>query len=334
MRIVMMGTGGFAVPTFQKLLTAPTIQVVGLFTQPDRNVGARRSSTRQAVVGMKDVALEHNIPVFQPENINLPPWEEQLRELQPDLYVVAAYGQILKAHILNVPTHGAINVHASLLPKYRGASPIVRAIQAGDAESGVTIIRLNTGLDAGEMLARQSTPIGATENAGELEERLAMIGADLACQTIDQIRLGTTHGIPQDLSLVTKAPKLTKEEGLIPWERSKQVVDCHIRAMQPWPAPFTWLHRPGKPSLRIIVPRVGVPAAPPADEMPTTPGGLIATPKQLKVRTGDGWLEILEVQPAGKKRMLAEEFLRGHPIGPGDYVGPEFSTDPPVSSTT
>src|SRR5713226_4765221 len=183
MRLVMMGTGTFEEPTFQALLDS-SHQVVGLVSQPDRPVGHERGSTRQVGRSLKSVALEQDIPVFQPESINTPEGVAGLRAFQPELLVVAAYGQILSKDVLTVPSHGGINVHASLLPKYRGAAPVAWAIYHGETRTGVTIIRMTTGLDAGDMLAQEKLAIGRDETAGELETRLAPLGAHLAMQVI------------------------------------------------------------------------------------------------------------------------------------------------------
>src|SRR6516225_9551242 len=212
MRIVMMGTGLFAEPTLEALLASPHT-VVGLVTQPDRAVGQERGSTRQTGRGMKNIALEHGVPVLQPESINTPEGVRELRGLRPELLVVAAYGQILSRDVLAVPPHGGINVHGSLLPKYRGAAPVAWAIYHGETETGVTIIRMTTGLDAGDMLAQEKLAIGPDETAGELEARLALLGATMAMKVIAQLASGTIAGIKQDRTLVTKAPKLTKEQG-------------------------------------------------------------------------------------------------------------------------
>ena len=254
MRLVMMGTGLFAEPTLEALLAGPH-PVVGLVTQPDRAVGSERGSTRQTGRGMKTIAQEHGVPVLQPESINTPEGVAALRELRPDLLVVAAYGQILSRDVLAVPPHGGINVHASLLPKYRGAAPIAWAIYHGEKQTGVTIIKMSVSLDAGDMLAQETTDIGADETAGEVEARLAPLGARLAMQVIEQIEKGTVQGRKQDPSQVTKAPKLKKENGLIDWSRSAEQVCNQIRAMQPWPTAYTYFHRPGKPPIRVIITR-------------------------------------------------------------------------------
>ena len=328
MRIVMMGTGGFAEPTFEALL-AGSHPVVGLVTQPDREAGAQRGSTRQTGRGMKNIALAHNLPVFQPESINTPEGVEGLKAFAPDLLVVAAYGQILSKDVLAVAPQGGINVHASLLPKYRGAAPVAWAIYHGEKRTGVTIIRMSVFLDAGDTLAQAAIDIGPEETAGELEARLAPLGAKLALQAIDQIAAGTAHGAKQDKSQVTKAPKLTKEHGLIDWTRTAEQVCNHIRAMQPWPTAYSFLHRGDQEPQRVILNQ--------ANEFPVRydpsalPGAMFADsrfPGSLFVTAGEvnpeerSVVEVTLLQPAGKRRMTAAEFLRGHPIKPGDRLGP------------
>jgi methionyl-tRNA formyltransferase len=325
MRLVMMGTGSFAEPTLQALLGSPH-QVVGLVTQPDRTTGKERASTRQARSGMKELAQERGIPLFQPESINTPEGVRALDAWKPDLLVVAAYGQILSKDVLAAAPKGGVNVHASLLPKYRGAAPIAWAIYNGETETGVTIIRMSTALDAGDLLAQEKIPIGPEETAGELETRLAPLGARLALTVIDQIAAGKSSGTPQNKAAATKAPKLTKEHGLIDWTRHARGICNQIRAMQPWPTAFTFLHPPQAPPLRLIVFQARV--VPDATLVLQGPRAglvrLVPGHPHLYVETGAGdQVEILELQPAGKRRMASGEFLRGHAIEDGWQLGGE-----------
>ncbi len=325
MRIVMMGTGTFAEPAFELLLSRPNL-VVGLVTQPDRDVGAKRGSTRQTGKGLKSIAETAGIPVIQPESINTPEGVAALRAMNPDLLVVAAYGQILKPEVLAVAAQGGINVHASLLPKYRGAAPVAWAIWKGEIETGVTIIRMSAGLDAGEILIQESVEIFPNETAGELEARLAPVGAKLALATVQRMMQGPLSGVKQDPNLVTKAPKLKKEMGLIAWSRPAGEVWNQIRAMQPWPTAYTFLHSGGHKPLRLIV-NDATPA--PFRDAAGPCGSLQSAINEegdavLVVSAGEGtFVRILELQPAGKRRMTADEFLRGHPVQPGDLFGPE-----------
>jgi methionyl-tRNA formyltransferase len=323
MKLVMMGTGTFAEPVFEALFTT-SHPVVGLVTQPDRAIGAERGSTRQTGKGMKTIAAEHGVPVYQPESINTPEGVAHLREWQPDLLVVAAYGQILKPDVLATATHGGINVHASLLPKYRGAAPIAWAIYHGEKQTGVTIIQMTPQLDAGGMILQEAIDIGADETAGELEARLSPLGAKLALQGMELVTTGAARGLAQDKSLVTKAPKLKKEDGLIDWSRSAEQVRNQIRAMQPWPTPYTFFHPQAKGPIRVIVNRARNIVIVPSGPNHPPPGSLLNIANGLWVATSQNTaLEITELQPAGKKRMSAADFLRGHPIREGDRFGPE-----------
>lgn len=311
MNLVMMGTGSFAEPTFLKLLES-TYPVVGLVTQPDRATGKERGSSRLARQGMKEIALERGIPVLQPESINTSEGVASLKALAPDLLVVAAYGQILSKDVLGVASLGGINVHASLLPKYRGAAPINWAIYHGESQTGVTIIRMSISLDAGDILAQEAVEIGPEETAGELEARLGPLGARLAIETVTRLEHGPVSGIAQDKSRATKAPKLTKEHGLIDWSRPAVAVCNQIRAMQPWPTAFTFLYRQGQEPLRLMIRRTAL-ASREREQPEAAPGAVTTDATRMWVRCGDGaYLEILDLQPAGKRRMSAQDFLRGN----------------------
>jgi methionyl-tRNA formyltransferase len=296
--------------------------VVGLVTQPDRPIGEERGSTRQTGRGMKTLAEERHVPVFQPEKINTPEGIAFLKSLNPDLLVVAAYGQILSNDVLSSARFGGINVHASLLPKYRGAAPVAWAIYHGETETGVTIIRMTTGLDAGDMLAQEKLAIGPDETAGELEARLALLGATMAMNVIAQLASGTIAGIKQDRTLVTKAPKLIKEQGLIDWTRTAPEVCNQVRAMQPWPTAYTWWHRKDKSPMRLMISRCKAHAEASAGAKP----GYCVIPEStmaFRIATGKGEVEILELQPSGKRRMAAGEFLRGNTAREDDWFGAE-----------
>jgi methionyl-tRNA formyltransferase len=334
MRLVMMGTGTFAEPTFEALLAELSGDVFGLVTQPERDAGNKRGSTRQTGKGMASIAQQHNVAVAQPESINTPEGLEQLRRMRPDLLVVAAYGQILSKDVLSVPTRGIINVHASLLPKYRGAAPVAYAILNGEAKTGVTIIKVTPGLDSGDMILQEAIDILPDDTTGSLEVRLALLGAKLAVEVIRKYQAGgPIEGMKQDPALVTKAPKIKKEFGLIDWSKPADCIWHHVRAMQPWPTAYTFLHRPGKEPMRVIV-NLAM-ECPVRWDKDTLPGRLVADPlgyfsKSLFVVAGfadhgetRSVIEIVELQPAGKKRMTAEEFLRGYPIVEGMRFGPE-----------
>ena len=320
MRIVMMGTGVFSEPTFESLLINKK-EVVALFTQPDKAMGEEKASTRQVGKGMKTIALQHHIPLFQPFKINSDEGLAILRDLRPDLFVVAAYGQILSPEVLGVPTRGGINVHASLLPKYRGAAPVQWTIANCEKETGVSIIQMSPTLDGGNILATVVTPVSPEETAGDLEARLSFLGATIALEVIKKMEHGPVTGVPQDISLATKAPKLRKDHGNINWELNALQISAHIRAMQPWPTAFTLWKRNEQPPVRIMISK-----AIPALEATTSlaPGTILEPSKDLnmmQVAAGNGTiLNVLEVQPAGKRKMAAAEFLRGRHWFLGDSL--------------
>jgi methionyl-tRNA formyltransferase len=312
LRLVMLGTGDFALPAFRALLDSPH-EVAALITQPDRPQGRRQELIPSRI---KQEAQARGVRVEQPEDINAPAGVELVRSLAPDLLVTAAYGQILSAELLGIPPLGGINLHGSILPAYRGAAPVARAIQRGETETGVTVIRMTPRIDAGGMIAVARTPIGPDETAGELEARLAGIGAPLVVQAIDALASGEVAILPQERSRVTKAPKLTKEDGRIDWSRPAVAIHNLVRAMQPWPAASThWLPSGGPPT-RLIVHRTAV------AEGQGEPGRVLAARgDEFLVAAGQGAVRLLVVQVPGKKPMPAAEFLRGHRVQPGDRLG-------------
>lgn len=313
LRIVMMGTGEFALPAFRALAASPH-PIVGLFTQPDRTGRGHHQHPHP----MKEFALEQGIPVFQPERVKRPEALDDLRQLNADLCVVAAYGQILSAELLAIPRLGAINIHASLLPKYRGAAPIQYAIRNGETETGITIFQIEPQLDSGLILSQMTTPIGPDETSGELHDRLALLSADLIVDTVTQIDQGTVTPRPQ-VGPVTLAPRLQKHEGVIDWSRPAADIANHVRAMQPWPKAFSWLALEDRPSLRVLILKAvrGAAAA-------TQPPGTITavSPERIEVACGSGTLEVMELQPEGKRPQAVREFLNGHSV----VVGNRFVT--------
>ena len=300
MRIVFMGTPEFAVPSLRTLLEFPGAEVAGVFTQPDRPKGRGNKLTPSPV---KQAALEAGIPVFQPERIRKT-GVEALRELKPDLCVTAAFGQILSREILEIPDLGNINVHASLLPRHRGAAPIAYAIMAGDKKTGVTTMMMDEGIDTGDILMQQETEIGESETCAELTERLGKIGAETLRATLQALTEGTLKQIPQKHEEMTYDPMLTKEMGTTDFTGSADSVRGLINGLNPWPCvSIPW----GGERLKLLR------AA--GAEGTGTPGEiLLADPKGgLVVACGEGAVRILEVQAPGGKRMRAEDYLRGHP---------------------
>lgn len=317
LRLLMLGTGAFALPAFTALCGSGH-DVVGLVTQPDRTGRGHHHHPHP----MKEAALARGVPVFQPDNVNAPEALERLREFHADLFVVAAYGQILSAELLAIPPLGAVNLHASLLPKFRGAAPVQYAVLKGEAETGVTLFRIEPRLDAGPVLGVVSTPIGPRETSGELEHRLAELAAPLTLEVVAGLAAGKLTPQPQDPSRVSRAPKLKKERGLIDWSRTAREIDCHVRGMQPWPMPYTFLHAPDRRPLRLLVTDVDPRPLPAPTHL--APGEVVpAAPGQLLVRCADGAVELRHVQPAGKRSMTADEFLRGHAVSPACRFGPE-----------
>lgn len=314
-RIVMLGTGDFALPTFLHLLDTGH-NAVALVTQPDRPQGRKQELIPSRI---KVAAQERGISVEQPEDVNAPEALEMIRGLKPDLFVTAAYGQILSSQLLMIPRLGGINLHGSILPAYRGAAPVARALQNGETESGVTVIRMTPRIDAGGIIAVARTPIGSDETAGELEDRLARLGAPLVAEAIAALAAGTAHVVPQDKSQVTKAPKLRKEDGIIDWSKPARVVHNLVRAMQPWPVASTFWHRrdePDKEPMRLIIHQTA-----PVEGQGAPSEVLEAQGDRLIIAAGQGAVRLLTVQIAGRKPMDVAEFLRGHRVAPGDRMG-------------
>lgn len=310
LRIVFMGTPDFAVPSLLALVDAG-YQVVGVVTQPDRPRGRKQVLTPPPV---KVVAQEKGLPVFQPESIKDPAFLPLLRELQPDVVVVAAYGQILPADVLNLPPLGCVNVHASLLPRYRGAAPIHRAIINGEEETGITIMLMDTGMDTGPILNQASLAIGPDENVGSLHDRLARLGAELLLATLPLLARKEIVPRPQEEELATYAPPLRAEDEIIDWRRAAREVHNHVRGMDPWPGARTYL---GEKVLKIWR------GQPLPEETSLPPGTVVEVdPRRgFTVATGRGVYLVLEVQPAGGKRMTAAEFVRGGQIKSGLILG-------------
>lgn len=311
MRIVMMGTGVFALATFKALLESEH-EVVGLFTQPDRTGRGHHHHVNP----MKVLADENGVPVFQPVKARAPESVAELKALNADLGVVAAYGQILSEEFLSAPRLGAINLHASLLPKYRGAAPIQWAVINGEEVTGVTIFQIVQKLDAGPVWGMFDTPIKPEETYGELQDRLADLSVPLTLQVLEEIAAGKTQPEPQDDHLATLAPRLQKKDGEIDWTKSASLVESHIRGVQPWPKPTSTLHITGRKPLPVQIPKISLE---PAEEISGTPGEIVTCDKeQMLVQTGEGVVSVLQIQPSGKKLMEIEAFLRGYQPQTGD----------------
>ena len=303
-----MGTPDFAVPSLQMLIDSRH-EVVGVLTQPDKPQGRRQILTPPPV---KTLALAHDLPVHQPETLKNGAIQSILDETRPDLIIVVAYGKILPEYVLHYPRLGCVNVHGSLLPRWRGAAPIQWSVIAGDKYAGVTTMKMAKGLDTGNILLTAQTEIGARETAGELFDRLSVLGAQLLEKTVGQLEIADSDGVPQDESQACYASMLDKEMAVIDWTRAARELDCLIRGLNPWPVALTSLEGA----------RMKVYAAQPEEGVGAPGEVLVADAKNgLLVACGTGALRITELQMVGGKRMNACDYLRGHAIPVGSRLG-------------
>lgn len=308
MRIVFMGTPDFAVPSLQALIDAGH-DVCAVYTQPDKPQGRKQILTAPPV---KTLALEHDIPVFQPNTLKNEDEQARLRELAPEVIIVVAYGKLLPKAVLDIPPHGCINVHGSLLPRWRGAAPIQWAVIAGDEMAGVTTMQMAEGLDTGDMLLTYETKVGEKETAGELFDRLAQSGAELLTQTL--VKLDEITPRPQDDAQSCYAHMLDKQMAVIDWSRSAHEIDCLIRGLNPWPIALTTL---SGERLKVFAAEKAAGNGEPGTVLEADPK------KGLTVACGEGALKLTEIQLVGGKRMKATDFLRGHAIEVGTKLGDE-----------
>ena len=302
MRIVFMGTPDFAVPSLQALIDAGH-DVCAVYTQPDKPQGRKQILTAPPV---KTLALEHDIPVFQPNTLKNEDEQARLRELAPEVIIVVAYGKLLPKAVLDIPPHGCINVHGSLLPRWRGAAPIQWAVIAGDEMAGVTTMKMAEGLDTGDMLLTYETKVGEKETAGELFDRLAQAGAELLTQTL--VKLDEITPRPQDDAQSCYAHMLDKQMAVIDWSKSAHEIDCLIRGLNPWPIALTTL---SGERLKVFAAEKAAGNGEPGTVLEADPK------KGLTVACGEGALKLTEIQLVGGKRMKATDFLRGHAIEVG-----------------
>ncbi|WP_372994526.1 methionyl-tRNA formyltransferase [Marinobacter sp.] len=299
MRLVFAGTPDFAA-TALKALIAANHDIVGVYSQPDRPAGRGRKLQPSPV---KQVALDHDIPVFQPETLKAPEAQQQLADLQPDVMIVAAYGLILPRAVLDIPTHGCLNIHASLLPRWRGAAPIQRAIAAGDAETGITIMQMDEGLDTGAMLLKSLTAIADEDTGGSLHDRLAEIGGKAIVKALELLEKGELTGEPQNENQACYASKLSKTEGHIDWSSGATAIERLIRAFNPWPGTYTDL---GDQRIRIHEARALVTAS---DEHPGTV--LRRDREGIDVACGEGTLRIRRLQLPGSRAQSVNDLING-----------------------
>ncbi|MBK1887389.1 MULTISPECIES: methionyl-tRNA formyltransferase [unclassified Marinobacter] len=299
MRLVFAGTPDFAATALRALLgTHHTL--VGVYSQPDRPAGRGRKLQPSPV---KQVALDNNIPVFQPESLKTPEAQQELANLRPDVMVVAAYGLILPQAVLDIPAHGCLNIHASLLPRWRGAAPIQRAIAAGDAETGITIMQMDKGLDTGAMLLKSATPIGANDTGGSLHDRLAELGGQAIIEALDLLEKGSLQGEVQDNELACYAHKLSKEEGHIDWSLSALAIERLIRAFNPWPGTYTDFEEQ----------RLRIHEATAIEEQSAKPAGTVISRERegIDIACGTGTLRITRLQLPGSRAQSVNDLING-----------------------
>lgn len=318
LRIVMMGTGPFAVPSFRCLVESAH-DVVALVTRPIDESRARRKTTANP---MRDAAREYDLETVAPDSINDQQAQEMLRGYRADLFVVCDYGQILSAETLGLAPLGGVNLHGSLLPRYRGAAPVNWAVLNGDTETGVTVIHMTPGLDAGPCLVKVATPIALQDDAAILEDRLSRLGVGAVMEAVEMLARWDRQSVLgeiQDSSLSCKAPRLKKSDGRVDWRRSAVQIVNQVRGLKPWPATHMYWTNPKGREVRILLEHVQVFDG--AERAGGEPGEVVVSDKhELIVATGEGLLRILELQPAGKKAMPIDVFLRGHHIAEGDRL--------------
>ncbi|WNR46575.1 methionyl-tRNA formyltransferase [Paenibacillus roseipurpureus] len=315
MNIIFMGTPDFAVPSLQ-LLLAEGYNVTTVVTQPDRPKGRKRVLTPTPV---KVEAEKHGIPVLQPVKLREAASVEQIRQLAPDLIVTAAYGQILPKSVLDLPKFGCINIHASLLPKYRGGAPIHHAVMRGEAETGVTIMYMAVGLDTGDMISHVALPIEDTDTTGTLFEKLSIAGADLLKRTLPDLLAGRIQAVPQNEADAVYSPNIRREDELLDWSRPALELWNHIRGLNPFPGAYTFWNGEVLKVWASLKPQAVT-----GREQSAAPGTVLSCSEQgIEVMTGAGSLWLTEIQPAGKKAMPIAEFIRGVQIPAGTVLGIE-----------
>jgi methionyl-tRNA formyltransferase len=305
MRIVFIGTGEIGVPVLHSLLDSPQHQLVGVVTQPDKPAGREQ---RIAAPPIKIALAGRTLPILQPARIKREEAVAEIRALAPDVIVVMAYGQILPQSVLEIPLVACLNLHASLLPRHRGAAPIQAAIVAGDRESGITVMYMDEGLDSGDFFLQSRLDIAADETGGSLHDRLAQIAPDALHEALAQLQGGNAPRIPQASSAATYAPKLEREDGRVDWTEPAELIERKIRAFNPWPGAFVLLRSEAgrERKLKIFSARL-------VDGAKGTPGEIRRADGSITIPAKDGALSLGEVQLEGKRRMSAAEFLRGHP---------------------
>ncbi len=315
MRIVFMGTPEFAVPSLKKLMEEGHL-IAAVVTQPDRPKGRGKKKHPSPV---KEAALKLDLPILQPVSIKKPEFFDQLEQLEPELIVTAAYGQILPVSVLDLPDKGCINVHASLLPAYRGAAPIHWALMHGEKETGVTIMKMDAGMDTGDIILQEPVPIASKDNVATLHEKLADIGSDLLIQAVDLIRLDEFAGIPQDHSQASYAPLLTKDHERIDWDQTAENLVNHFRGMNPWPGAHTYAQ---SGLLKIYEGEVYTGEGDGFIAREDQPGTIVRVihGRGFVVAVGSGYVLVRKVKPQNSRAMSADEYVRGYRIQEGDLL--------------
>jgi methionyl-tRNA formyltransferase len=316
MRLVLVGTGPFGVPTFRRLYDSHH-EIAAVVTSPPKPRGKRPPVASP----VRQLAEERGTPILDLEDANAEPFRARLSEYGADLLVVCDYGQILSADTLAAARLGGVNLHGSLLPKYRGAAPIQWAIYHGETETGVSVIHMTPEVDAGPVIEQARTEIRPDETAADVEPRLAQIGAECVLRAIGALEAGTAREIRQDPALASKAPRIKKADGLVDWSRPAEAIRNHVRAMEPWPRAYTFWHRPKGGPMRLILGPVSVvqsshPGVPPGSVLEVSGGRIV-------IAAGEDAVVVESLQPAGKRMLEACEFLRGHRVEPGECFGAE-----------
>lgn len=325
MKIVFFGSGPFGAPTLRRLSAHATRHPIALVvSRPDR---PQRRGRKLAPTPIRALAEELDLPCATPESANAPEFLEDLARLEADIFLVADYGEMLRKRLRGLPRIGVFNLHGSLLPRHRGAAPVAHAILAGDKETGVSLFRIEKGLDSGPVVDFEKTSIRPEENAAELEERLAQIAAGLCERSLDPLAGGNFMEVSQDDEDATLAPKIEKGQGAVPWSLEASALTRFVRAMSPWPGAFTFLRSRGKSPERVILRRVRPGRT--GDASAALPCGVVerVADEAITVRCRGGSLDILELQREGKAPLESAAFLRGRPLSPGDAFGPEEGQD-------
>lgn len=310
MKVVFMGTPEFAAGILNALYKEGH-EITAVYTQPDKPKGRSGALIASPV---KEFAINHDIPVYQPDRIRKPEYVEELKSIPADVFVVAAFGQILSEEILNIPKFGCINVHGSLLPKYRGAAPIQRAIADGETVTGVSIMAMDKGIDTGDVYSMVSFPIMDDDDEKSIYEKMALYGSKELIEVLKKVETSTAVAKPQDNSMATYAPMLKKEEGLINFNATMREIDCKVRGFREWPTAYTYCN---KKMIKVIS------VKPCPGEHECVPGTLTVLKKNIYVSCKDGLLELIEVLPEGKKKMSGMDFARGFHLATGDSLSNE-----------